>query len=95
MDSPVVRTEPLRVSEQDVRDVVRILFNPWWNSYKLFIQEAGRFETLGGKFVYDPTNLKNLNLTPIDRWILSRLQTLTREFRKEMDGNFLRKIQMP
>jgi len=86
MDSPVVRAEPLRFSERGVRDVVRILFNPWWNSYKLFIQEACRFETLGGKFVYDPTNLKNLNLTPIDRWILSRLQTLTREFRKEMDA---------
>jgi len=92
MDSPVVRAEPLRFSERGVRDVVRILFNPWYNSYKLFIQEACRFETLGGKFVYDPSNLNNLKLSPLDRWILSRLQTLTKEFRKEMDAYKLSEV---
>lgn len=92
MDSPVVRAEPLAFSERGVRDVVRILFNPWYNSYKLFIQESCRFETMGGKFVYDPSNLKNLNLSPLDRWILSRLQTLTKEFRKEMDAYKLSEV---
>jgi len=92
MDSPVVKGEPMKFSERGVRDVVRILFNPWFNSYKLFIQEACRFETLGGKFIYDPSKMKNLNLSPLDRWILSRLQTLTKEFRKEMDAYNLSKV---
>ena len=40
INSPLVRAEELRFSEQGVRDTVRRLLLPWWNAYKFFVTYA-------------------------------------------------------
>ncbi|MBM4255488.1 MAG: isoleucine--tRNA ligase [Deltaproteobacteria bacterium] len=80
INSPLVRAEELRFSEQGVRDTVRRLLLPWWNAYKFFV-------------TYALVDQWNLALTPagsspniLDRWILSRQQTLIQRTNAEMEG---------
>jgi isoleucyl-tRNA synthetase len=80
INSPLVRAEELRFSEQGVRDTVRRLLLPWWNVYKFFV-------------TYALVDEWNPALTPagaspniLDRWILSRQQTLIRRTSEEMES---------
>ena len=80
INSPLVRAEELRFSEQGVRDTVRRLLLPWWNAYKFFV-------------TYALVDQWKPSLTPagpspniLDRWILSRQQTLIRRTNTEMEG---------
>jgi len=79
INSPLVRAEELRFSEQGVRDTVRRLLLPWWNAYKFFV-------------TYASVDMWKPELTPagaspniLDRWILSRQQTLIRRTSEEME----------
>lgn len=36
-NSPVVRAEPLKFSQEGVRNVVRDIFLPWFNAYRFLI----------------------------------------------------------
>ncbi|MBI3301229.1 MAG: isoleucine--tRNA ligase [Deltaproteobacteria bacterium] len=80
INSPLVRAEELRFSEQGVRDTVRRLLLPWWNAYKFFV-------------TYASVDNWRLSQTPagdspniLDRWILSRQQTLIRRTSDEMEA---------
>lgn len=80
INSPLVRAEELRFSEQGVRDTVRRLLLPWWNAYKFFV-------------TYALVDQWQPSLTPsgpspniLDRWILSRQQTLIRRTCDEMEA---------
>lgn len=80
INSPLVRAEELRFSEQGVRDTVRRLLLPWWNAYKFFV-------------TYALVDQWQPSLTPsghspniLDRWILSRQQTLIRRTCSEMEA---------
>ncbi len=80
INSPLVRAEELRFSEQGVRDTVRRLLLPWWNAYKFFVTYAlvddwRPSHTPAG----DSPNI-------LDRWILSRQQTLIRRMSAEMEA---------
>ena len=79
INSPLVRAEELRFSERGVRDTVRRLLLPWWNAYKFFVTYAlvdnwRPSQTPSG----DSPNI-------LDRWILSRKQTLIRRVSAEME----------
>ena len=80
INSPLVRAEELRFSEQGVRDTVRRLLLPWWNAYKFFVTYALVDQ-------WKPT-LTPPGLSPniLDRWILSRQQTLIRRTSVEMEA---------
>jgi isoleucyl-tRNA synthetase len=80
INSPLVRAEELRFSEQGVRDTVRRLLLPWWNAYKFFVTYA-----LVDKWrpEYTPAG-HSPNI--LDRWILSRQQTLIRRVGDEMEA---------
>jgi isoleucyl-tRNA synthetase len=80
INSPLVRAEELRFSEPGVRDTVRRLLLPWWNVYKFFVTYALVDE-------WKPA-LTRSGASPniLDRWILSRQQTLIRRTSEEMES---------
>lgn len=82
MSSPVVRAMDLRFSEAAVREVMRTIMLPIWNSYAFFVTYArvDNWEPRGnGDITTLPTNL-------LDRWVLSRLEDTVARVRKFMDA---------
>ena len=98
INSPLVRAEELRFSEQGVRDTVRRLLLPWWNAYKFFVTYAqvdgwrpdhgvkGKREVLQSPSVITSPLVDEASPNILDRWILSRQQTLIRRVNAEMDA---------
>jgi isoleucyl-tRNA synthetase len=86
LSSPVVRGEDLKFSEAAVKDTLRKVMLPIWNSYSFFITYANvdNWEPKNGDI---PTNLSN----PLDRWILSSLTQMIEEVTEEMDHYRLQK----
>lgn len=93
INSPVVRAEPLKFREEGVKDVVKDVLLPWWNSYRFL---AGQIEILRGSepFRYDPSTLSTSE-NVMDRWILASLQSLLKTVRTEMDGYRLYAVLPP
>ncbi|MEX1280121.1 MAG: isoleucine--tRNA ligase [Acidimicrobiia bacterium] len=92
IDSPVVRAEPLRFSEDGVRDVVRTVLLPLWNAYSFFTTYAEA----------DGLRLEDLRQAPpvaerpeLDRWLLSVLQSLITQVNAEMEGYYLYNVITP
>lgn len=88
LGSPVVRAEDLKFSEEGIKDILRGVMLPIWNSYSFFTTYAnvdkwdpGKAEAAG------PANPSN----PLDRWILSSLAEMVEEIRTEMDAYHLQK----
>jgi isoleucyl-tRNA synthetase len=82
IDSPVVRGEPLRFSERGLKEIVRTVVLPFWNTLSFFTTYA----TVDG---YDPraAAAPDVRSRPdIDRWILSVLQSLIADVNREMEG---------
>ena len=79
INSPLVRAEELRFSERGVRETVRRLLLPWWNAYKFFVTYALVDEWRPSHALEEPS--PNI----LDRWILSRKQTLIRRVSTEME----------
>ncbi len=80
INSPLVRAEELRFSERGVRETVRRLLLPWWNAYKFFVTYALVDEWRPSRALEEPS--PNI----LDRWILSRKQTLIRRVSTEMEA---------
>ncbi len=92
INSPVLRAEPLRFSEQGVKEVVRTVLLPLWNTFCFFTTYAEA----------DRIRLTDLTKAPppaerpaLDRWILSMLQSLITEVRHQMDGYYLYAVVPP
>ena len=86
INSPVLRAEPLRFSTAGVREVVRTVLLPLWNSYSFFTTYAEA----------DGITVEDLSAAPqvadrpeMDRWILSVLQSLVADVNREMEGYYL------
>ncbi len=82
IDSPVVRGEPLRFSEDGVRSYVRSVLLPFWNALSFFTTYAEA----------DAITAADLDAAPalfdrpeIDRWIVSVLQSLVTQVNHEME----------
>jgi len=80
INSPLVRAEELRFSETGVRDTVRRLLLPWWNAYKFFVTYASVDQWRPAQTPLGPSP------TILDRWIISRQQSLVRRTSQEMEG---------
>lgn len=87
INSPVVRAEPMRFKEADVRDIVSRVILPLWNSYRFFAEQAELYaKTTGQPFA---SSLEAEKLTnAMDRWILADCQSLIRYMDQEMLGTF-------
>ncbi len=92
LDSPLLRAEAIRFSPQGVRQVVRTVLLPLWNTHTFFTTYA----------VADDLTLADLRAAPppadrpeIDRWILSVLQSLIATVNEQMEGYHLYNVIAP
>lgn len=95
IDSPVVRAEPLRFSKEGVREVVRTVMLPLYNSWSFFTQYAnidGWHPTRGLPGAQTPAFTDRPEL---DRWLLSVLQSLVGEVNAQMEGYYLYQVVPP
>jgi isoleucyl-tRNA synthetase len=88
MNSQLVKGQSLRFKEEGLKDVVKDIFLPLYNSYKFLVQNIQRYEKANNtRFMFEEKYIKNnfekLNLT--DKWILAYSQRLIKFVRNEMD----------
>jgi len=78
INSGLVKAEELRFSDEGVKDMVRRALLPWYNSFKFFSTYAKV-----DQWQYKE-NFKQDNI--LDKWILSKLQTLIKNVNHEMQS---------
>ena len=83
INSPVVRADPLRFSEEGVREVVRTVLLPFWNAYSFFTTYAEADHITAADLVDAPPVADR---PEIDRWIISVLQSLIADVNREMES---------
>ncbi len=89
INSPVVRAENLRFSENGVKQLLRDLLIPWWNAYSFFVTYANA-DGFAEDEVSRPTSPNVL-----DRWIISSMETLIADVTSAMDTYDLQKAVRP
>jgi isoleucyl-tRNA synthetase len=87
MASPVVMAENLNFSEKELSEVSRGLFRMLWNSYSFFTLYATIDEWQPGEAPDQAAQPENL----LDRWILSELQLVVKQFNQHMEAYELNK----
>ena len=87
LGSPVVRGEDLKFSETSIKEVLRSVIIPLWNSYSFFMTYASVDKWEPGEIPAPPENPAH----PLDRWILSSLSEMIDEIREHMDAYYLQK----
>jgi isoleucyl-tRNA synthetase len=92
INSPVVRADPLRFSEDGVREVVRTVLFPWWNAFSFFTTYAEADGITDADLAAAPPVAER---PEIDRWILSVLQTLISTVNREMEAYRLFAVTPP
>jgi isoleucyl-tRNA synthetase len=92
INSPVLRAEPFRFTNDGVRDVVRTVLLPLWNTYSFFTTYA----EADGIILPDLDAAAPPTERPeIDRWILSVLQSLIEDVTRQMEGYYLFNVVPP
>jgi isoleucyl-tRNA synthetase len=89
INSPVVRAEDLRFSEDGVKHSLRHLLIPLWNAYSFFVTYAN----IDGWSAGDGSSGASTNV--LDRWIRSSLETLIADVTAAMDGYDLQRSVRP
>ena len=79
INSGLVKAEELRFTDDGVKDMVRRALLPWFNSYKFF----STYAAVDGWKV-NATEIQSDNI--LDKWILSKLQTLVKNVNHEMQA---------
>ena len=86
MNSPLVRAEPVKFKDEGVRSIVRDVFLPWFNAYRFFIQNAGRFEASADEeYRFNEDSLQHPE-NFMDQWILGSCQSLIKNVRFELES---------
>jgi isoleucyl-tRNA synthetase len=78
INSAAVKGDDLRFSENGVREIVRSVMLPLWNAYSFFTTYANVDKFTPSKNLTGSDN-------PLDKWIISRLQSLLSRIEKEME----------
>ncbi len=101
INSPIVRADDLRFSEEGVKQALRHLLIPWWNAFSFFVTYA-RIDgwTPAGKagaVEPRPTEASSVRAAGnlLDRWILSALERLNTEVVEAMDRYDLQRAVRP
>src|SRR3989338_5319796 len=84
LNSLLMKADDLVFSDKDVKDVVRSMLLPLWNAYSFLATYA----TADG---WNPTDILANGSIPetdhtLDRWILSKIQTLSAEIETYMEA---------
>ena len=92
INSPVVRGEPLKFSEEGVKLVTRNVILPLWNSFSFFSNYANA----------DNISIEDLDQaapveerTLMDQWIISSLQSLIKTVNEKMENYYLYEVIPP
>ena len=89
INSPVVRAENLRFSEQGVMQIARDILIPLWNAYSFFVTYAN-VDGFAEETLEKPSGANEL-----DRWIVSALETLVADVTAAMDAYDLQRSVRP
>ena len=92
VNSPVLRAEPLRFNTDGVREVVRTVLLPLWNTYSFFTTYAEADGVTAADLASAPPGESRPEL---DRWILSVLQGLVDDVNRQMEGYYLFDVVPP
>lgn len=85
INSPVVRAEPLRFREDGVRDVVKDVMLPWYNSLRFLMQNVQALgKSSGVPLTMEDASKYAAHKNQMDVWIESALATLTAAVHEEM-----------
>jgi len=79
MHSAVVKADDLRYSDEGVREVLKSIIIPLWNSYSFFVTYANIDKASPAGAPADPAN-------PLDKWILSTAETLVEKVGAALDA---------
>ena len=82
LSSAVMRGEDLRFSEKTVKEIIRSVMLPMWNSYSFFVTYAA-VDNWVPELTLEELQ-ENLN-NPLDHWIISQLYKLTAAVKLNMD----------
>ena len=90
INSPVVRADDLRFSEEGVKQCLRDVLLPWWNAYSFLVTYA----QVDG---WTPARAATAAPSPhrLDRWVLSALERLNADVMTAMDVYDLQKAVRP
>ena len=88
INSPVVRAESLRFSEEGVKHALRHLIIPWWNAYSFFVTYANVDK-------WTPEKKSNQYNNLLDKWIQSSLASLEESVSTAMDKYDLQSAVKP
>jgi isoleucyl-tRNA synthetase len=88
MRSAVVKAEDLKYSDVGVRDVLKNVIIPLWNSYYFFVTYANVDNVTVNQRPENPQN-------PLDRWILSACERMVLEVTEQLDKYDLQKAIDP
>jgi isoleucyl-tRNA synthetase len=89
INSPVVRAESLRFAESGVKELLRHIIIPLWNSYSFFVMYANIDNWSSDKQKAEPSE------NVLDRWILSSLSSLGAKVTESMDAYDLQNAVRP
>ncbi len=79
--SSVVKADDLRYSDEGVRDVLKSIIIPWWNSYSFFVTYANIDKIQPDGHLFD----SKLPSNPLDLWLLSMTQRLIKNVTSALD----------
>jgi isoleucyl-tRNA synthetase len=88
MHSAVIKAEDLRYSDSGVKEVLKNVIIPLWNAYSFFVTYANIDRVRPEGRPARPDN-------PLDRWILSEAERMTREVADQLDAYDLQKAIDP
>ena len=92
IDSPVVRGEPLKFSEEGVKLVTRNIILPLWNSFSFFSTYANADQITPEELEKaSPIHERSL----MDQWIISSLQSLIKIVNEKMENYYLYEVIPP
>lgn len=85
MSSPVMKAENLNFDENDVADIRKRVFIIWYNMVAFYMLYAENREQVTGNSNLLPTAYSLQPSSVMDKWLLSKLNTLIRNVTKYMD----------
>lgn len=81
--SAVVKADDLKYSDEGVRDVLKGILIPLWNSYSFYITYANIDKI--SRPTYDVGAIKGISGNPLDLWILSITEKMVKEVTEALD----------
>ena len=92
INSPVVRGEPLKFSEEGVQLVTRNIILPLWNSFSFFSTYANA-DNITFQDLEKASKVEDRPM--MDRWIISSMQSLIKTVNEKMENYYLYEVIPP